>query len=77
MAACTITDDQLKAMACFQCLQPDQREAVKTYLLAVIAGGSLDPQVLLAAAAANKLTCVQPDHQKAIQNYLLCQIVNL
>jgi hypothetical protein len=75
MAACTITDEQLQAASCFACLQADQREAVKTYLLAVIAGGSLDPQVLLAEAKC--FTCVQPDHQKAIQNSLLCQILNL
>ena len=63
------------AIECWTCIQPDHREAMKTYLLAVIAGGSLDPNVILQAAKC--FTCVQPDHQKAMQNYLLCQILNL
>lgn len=57
----------------FTCLSPDMREAVKTYLLAVMAGGSTDPAELMAQAVCFK--CV-PD-QKALQNYLLCQILNL
>lgn len=75
MAVCTLTDDQLRAMACFACLQQDQKEAVKTYLLAVLAGGSLDPGTLMEAAKC--FMCLQPDQQKAVQNSLLCQILNL
>lgn len=61
------------AATCFSCLSPEQREAVKTYLLAVIAGGSLDPAVL--SEAARCFVCVP--NQKAMQNYLLCQILNI
>lgn len=66
--------DLSAAAKCFACLTPEQREAVKTYLLAVIAGGSLDPSALMDSAKC--FQCIQPDHQRALQNYLLCQILN-
>lgn len=54
---------------------PEQRSAIQTYLLAVIAGGSTDPATLLAQA---KCFVGLPDKtQQAIQTYLLCQIVNV
>lgn len=64
--------DQAK---CYTCLTPDQRDAIKTYLLAVVAG--LDgntPQQLLELAKC--YTCIPEKLQKSVQNYLLCQIVN-
>jgi hypothetical protein len=61
---------------CFSnCLSEQEREAIKTLLLARIAGGSTDPQTLLASAKCF-LTCVPYGFYKAIQAYLLCQIVN-
>lgn len=73
MALTCDASDLAEAAKKFTCLSPDMREAVKTYLLAVMAGGSTDPAVLMPLAACFK--CV-PD-QKALQNYLLCQILNL
>lgn len=73
MATSCDTSDLAEAAKRFTCLMPEMREAVKTYLLAVMAGGSTDPVVLMDAAKCFK--CV-PD-QKALQNYLLCQILNL
>lgn len=59
----------------FQCCIPDGMQmAVQTYLLAVIAGGSLDPQVL--ARAAECFKCLD-GMQAEVQTYLLCQILNL
>lgn len=61
---------------CFSnCLSEQEREAIKTLLLARIAGGSTDPQTLLTAARCF-LSCVPHGFYKAIQAYLLCQIVN-
>jgi len=63
-----------EAAKCFQCLQPEQKQWIDTYLLAVIAGGSTDPNVLSRAAATFKGV---PDGMiLRIQAYLLCQIVN-
>lgn len=73
MATPTDPVDLATAATCFSCLTQEQREAVKTYLLAVIAGGSLDPAVL--SEAARCFVCIP--NQKAMQNYLLCQILNL
>jgi hypothetical protein len=61
--------------ACFDAaLTETQRSAVQTYLLAVIAGGSLDPETLLASAK-----CFVPmtqEQRESIQAFLLCAIVN-
>lgn len=65
--------DLAEAAKCFTCFSPEMREAVRTYLLAVIAGVPLDPVAL--ADAAKCWTCIRD--QKALQNYLLCQILNL
>ncbi len=59
---------------CFQCLEPEQKQWIDTYLLAVIAGGSLDPNVLSLAAAPFK--GIQDGMIPRLQAYLLCQIVN-
>lgn len=67
--------DLAELAKCFRCLQGDQREAVKTYLLAVIAGGSTDPATLLEAAKCFYAQ-IPTGMQKAVQTYLLCQIVN-
>lgn len=60
---------------CFACaMTEEQRSAVQTYLLAVIAGGSLDPETLLASAK-----CFVPmtnAQRESIQAFLLCAIVN-
>lgn len=47
MSALTDLKAQVAAAACFTCLPVDIQQAIKTYLLAVIAGGSLDPKTLL------------------------------
>lgn len=75
MADCSDPASLLNAAKCFTCLTVDDREAIKTYLLAVLAGGSTDPQTLMEAAKC--FTCLDASQQKAIQNYLLCQILNL
>jgi len=63
-----------EAAKCFQCLQPEQKQWIDTYLLAVIAGGSTDPAVLARSAATFK--GVSDGMLLRIQAYLLCQIVN-
>ncbi len=66
--------DLAEAAACFTCLDPAQKEAIKLYLLAVIAGGSTDPAELLTAAKC--FTCLDDTQKKAINTYLLCQAAN-
>lgn len=73
--AVTCEPAELLALSkCFLCMTPDQIEAVKTYLLAVLAGGSLDRNTLLDEAKC--FMCIDKDTQAALQNYLLCQAVN-
>lgn len=47
---------------------------VQTYLLAVLAGGSTDPNVL--AEQAKCFKCLSTTTLLEIQVYLLCQLVN-
>lgn len=63
-----------EAAKCFYCLEPGELEMVKTYLLALIAGGSTDPQVLLEQARC--FTCLMPGELKLVQVLLLDQIAN-
>lgn len=50
------------------------QKPVELYLLAVAAGGSLDPATLVAAA---KCFCQIPKSmQEPVEEYLLCQIAN-
>lgn len=58
---------------CFCGLSEKQQSTVRTYLLAVIAGGSIDPNVLAAEAAQFvKLNPIQ----SSVEVYLLCAIAN-
>lgn len=64
------------AARCFNdCIPKGEQLAVQTYLLAVIAGGSMDPSTL-ANNARCFFDCIPKGQQLAVQNYLLCQIVN-
>lgn len=60
------------AAACF-CMSEREARAMQTYLLAVIAGGSLDPDVLAAEAA--QFRGIRPSDVPGIQAMLLCSIV--
>jgi hypothetical protein len=74
MATVNCDPEALAAAAkCFECLGAERLAAIDTYLLAVIAGGSLDPETL--AAQAKAFQALQ-GRQLQVQNYLLCQIVN-
>jgi hypothetical protein len=69
---CTV--ESLSAAAkCFDCLSQGQKESINTYLLAVRAGGSTDPTVLLEQAKC--FTCLNTAELKQVQTYLLCQIL--
>lgn len=59
---------------CFMCLTPAQREAAKTYSLAVLAGVSTDPETLMAEAKC--FSCLTPKQLKLLQPYLMCLIAN-
>lgn len=67
-------NDLAEAARCFECLTEQQRSAIQTFLLAVIAGGSVDPNVLGVEAAA--FTGLTEQQRQAIDNFLLCQIAN-
>lgn len=72
----TITDVNalLEASKCMACLEHGELQWVKTYLLAVIAGGSTDPNVLLEQARC--MECLEPGQLRQVQTYLLSQIAN-
>lgn len=61
------------AAKCYDCLPVGIQLSIQTYLLAVIAGGSLDPQTL--ANQARCFRCLEGMHAE-VQAYLLCNIVN-
>lgn len=70
------TNDLIAGAKCFdQCIPPGMQAAVQTYLLAVIAGGTMDPRELAHAARCFE-SCIPRGEQLAVQNFLLCQIVN-
>lgn len=73
MALSCEPSDLVAAAKCFDCIPKEMQMALQTYLLAVIAGGSLDPKTLMEQAK-----CFQfPDHiQQQIQTMLLCEILN-
>lgn len=73
MLSCS-PDDLVVAATPFQGIPEGMMPAVQTYLLAVLAGVSLDPDVLSANATAFRKLDGQ---QAAVQAYLLCQIANL
>lgn len=60
---------------CF-CMDDRTSKAVELYLLATIAGGSMDPAELARQAAAGKFTGIPPGQADAIMAMLLCNIVN-
>lgn len=74
MAISCSPDDLAAAANCFQCLTPKDQAAIQTYLLAIKAGGSLDPHVL--AEAARCFACYNPRALAQMDTYLLCQINN-
>lgn len=61
-----------QAATCFDCLSPNTQLAVQTYLLALLAGASLNPNTLAAQAA--QFEKMNPPTLLEIQAYLLCQI---
>jgi len=65
----------MEGAKCFLCgPNEEQRQAIQTYLLAVMAGGSTDPFVLLSDAKC--FLCLSREQQVAVQSYLLCQVAN-
>lgn len=64
----------VQAAACMSCIPSGKQQEVITYLLAVLAGGSLDPNVLMQEASCFK--CIPKGMQAEVQTFLLCQIVN-
>jgi hypothetical protein len=73
---CDDPNEVLTGAKCFQrCVPPGMHMALQTFLLAVIAGGSLDPDVLM-QQAANFKEKIPEGMQADVQNSLLCQILN-
>lgn len=59
----------LAAAKCFRCLSHARRLEIQTYLIAVLAGGSTDPNTLAAAA---RCWCLSDEALEAVLLYLLC-----
>lgn len=74
MAISCEPNDLLEAAKCFGCIPAGTQAEVQTYLLAVIAGGSLDPNTLMQQAACFR--CVPKGMLPEVMAYLLCAIVN-
>lgn len=74
MAISCTPADLAAAAKCFQCLPSEQKQWIDTYLLAVIAKGSTDPNTL--ALAAKCFQCIPSGMLRRIQAYLLCQIAS-
>lgn len=72
--SCTANDLAAEAK-CLNDIPTDMKPAVMIYLLAVIAGESVDKDVLVQKAAC--LAAIPGDMQIAVQNYLLCQIATV
>lgn len=66
-----------EAAKCF-CIYDDQQQAaVELYLLARLAGGSMDPKTLMAEAAAAGFMGIQDKQmQEGLKILLLCNAVN-
>jgi hypothetical protein len=62
------------AATCYRCLTGTNAEAVKIYLLAVIAGLDTMTADELIEAARCYNQCIPSGMQKSVQTYLLCQI---
>lgn len=67
-------NDLAELAKCFSCLNPVQLAQVQTYLLALLAGGSVDPNTLVEEARCFK--CLNPVLAQEIKTYLLCQYAN-
>lgn len=74
MAISCTPADLAAAAKNFQGLPSEQKQWIDTYLLAVIAGGSTDPNTL--ALAAKCYQCIPPGMIRRVQAYLLCQIAS-
>lgn len=72
--ACTLPD-LVEAARTLTNLTERERDVIQTYLLARIAAGSLDPQVLLNEAAA--FQSYSQSQLLQIQTGLLCQIAGV
>lgn len=71
---CSDPNALLDAANCFRCIPPGEQAAVQTYLLAVIAGGSLDPNELMQQAKCFK--CIPTGMLPEVMAMLLCNIAN-
>lgn len=59
---------------CFSCIPKGNQQQVLIYLLAVMAGGSLDPATLVAESKC--MACIPREMREQVITYLLCQIAN-
>jgi len=66
----------LDSAKCFDCLDAGQKQSIRLYLLAVIAGVSPDPAALLAQSKCME-SCLSDGQLRAIEAWLLCQIANV
>jgi hypothetical protein len=73
---CDNPSEIAQAAACFCYGDERTSKAVELYLLATIAGGSLDPKVLAQQAAAAGFSGIPPGYADSVMTLLLCNIVN-
>ena len=66
--------DIVKAAACFDCIPKSARDSVELYLLASLAGGSMDPATLVRQAKC--FSCIPKDMIEAVKLMLLCNAAN-
>jgi hypothetical protein len=64
-----------QAAKCFKCLSPQTNMEVQTFILAVLAGGSLDPSTL--AQEAKAFFGESPQYLEELKTYLICQLAGV
>lgn len=70
MAVPTDAAGLVAAAKCFDCIPKSERDAVELYLLAVIAGGSLDPATLVKQAKC--FSCIPREMREPVRLMLAC-----
>lgn len=64
-----------EAARCYACIPAQDKEAIKIYLLSVLAGLDNIPVEDL-VIRAKCYSCIPARQQKGVENYLLCQIAS-
>lgn len=74
--SCDNPSELAELAKCFCIGNTQVQKAIELYLLATIAGGSMDPKTLAQQAAAAGFMGIPAAQAEAVETLLLCNIVN-